>query len=365
MRRALALAGLLLGGAVSAPAPSAIRAVKVQLVAPLTGPDARPSTKRADVCGTDLGLPASLNGTLYLAFGDTFGYDGDTCAPFGPNWRSNVLGWTTDADPSDGLTWSGWHAGADGRATAVVEGAHQPAFTGERGEQTRIPTALIALGGQLVLHTMSVHGFAQKGGEWTCNFSQFVVSGDRGRTWQPKGPHVGERSGTFNMLALSKDAGRGNAGGRFVYILGTPCGRFGDARLARAPADQLTNPAAWRYYAGHARGGAPLWSRAARDAVVVVRGPFGEASLSWNAYLNRWTSSFFNERSAALELRDAPNPWGPWSAPHTLATARDYPQLYGAFTSAALQRDGGRTVYFVMSQYGPYNTYLMRADLTR
>jgi len=46
-------------------------------------------------------------------------------------------------------------------------------------------------------------------------------------------------------------------------------------------------------------------------------------------------------------------------------SSADYPGLYGAFLSPRLQEDYGRVVYFVMSQWGPYNTFLMRAAFER
>lgn len=74
--------------------------------------------------------------------------------------------------------------------------------------------------------------------------------------------------------------------------------------------------------------------------------------------------TYLNENTACLELREADHLWGPWTAPHTLVRAKDYPQLYGAFMTPSFLRDNGRTLFFVMSQYGPYNTFIMRAQLT-
>ncbi len=74
--------------------------------------------------------------------------------------------------------------------------------------------------------------------------------------------------------------------------------------------------------------------------------------------------NYLNENTAVLELREAEHLWGPWTAPHTLATANDYPQLYGAFMTPSFLRDNGRSLFFVMSQYGPYNTFIMKAQLT-
>ena len=352
-----------LSTATRGPAPSVLTSLSVTQVAVLTGPDAITPTRAADICGTDLGIPATLNGKLYVAFGDTFGYDGNTCTPFGPNWRSNVLGLSSDSTLDDGLSWDGWHTRpGDSKAVAVVEGAHQPALT---GEQTKIPTAMIGLGPTLVLHYMSISGFASKGGVWSCNYSQFVTSNDGGLTWQKQGQHVGGQAGHFNMLALSADLGRDNRSGHYVYALGTTCGRFGNAQLARARPANLTDVSTWEYYSGQTTRGTPRWTPSPNQATEAVPGPVGEASLNWNAYLDRWTYSYLNEGTASLELREAVHPWGPWSAPHVLATAKQYPQLYGAFSSHALQRNNGKTMYFIMSRFGPYNTYLMRAELSK
>ncbi|HEX2864973.1 MAG TPA: hypothetical protein VHN99_10430 [Deinococcales bacterium] len=55
----------------------------------------------------------------------------------------------------------------------------------------------------------------------------------------------------------------------------------------------------------------------------------------------------------------------PWSAPVTLARIADHPQPHGAFMTPAFVKDGGKTVHFVMSQFGPYNTFVMKASLER
>jgi Domain of unknown function (DUF4185) len=73
--------------------------------------------------------------------------------------------------------------------------------------------------------------------------------------------------------------------------------------------------------------------------------------------------TYLNEHTASLELREADHLWGPWTPPHTLVTAREYPQLYGAFMTPSFLREDGRSLFFVMSQYGPYNTFIMKAEL--
>ena len=73
--------------------------------------------------------------------------------------------------------------------------------------------------------------------------------------------------------------------------------------------------------------------------------------------------TYLNENTASIELREAEEPWGPWSAPIVLTTAHDYPQLYGAFMTPSFLKDEGKTFYFILSMYGPYNTFLMKATL--
>lgn len=351
--RWLALAGLLMVGEKSfsqEPRPL-IRSVETVEVAPLTGPKAPGDMRTPDICGSDIGTMTELGGSIYFAFGDTFGYRGEDCPKFGPNWRSNVLATTSDHDPSDGITLEGWLSAPDGTAVAVTEGAHQPAFTDEDGEQTRIPTALVAVGERIYLHYMSVHGFAAHGGVWSCNFSRFVYSNDRGATWFESEENFGGRSTDFNMLALTTHGG-------YVYAIGTPCGRFGPARAARVVADDtLLDPDAWRYFDGSG------WSSNRDNAVEVIPAPVGEGSLVWNPGLQRWLYSYLNEQTVSLELREANNPWGPWSEPVVLASAGHFPQLYGAFMTPSFIDDDGRTLYYVMSRFGPYNAFLMKAEL--
>lgn len=122
---------------------------------------------------------------------------------------------------------------------------------------------------------------------------------------------------------------------------------------------------AWEYL-GAANPGEtePSWTKDFNSAAEVVAAPVGEASVLWNSAIQRWMYTYLNEHTASLELREADHLWGPWTAPHTLATAKDYPQLYGAFMTPSFLRDDGRSLFFVMSQYGSYNTFIMKAELT-
>jgi hypothetical protein len=336
-----------------------IKEIRVEKVGALTGLSSPTEMKSIDVCGTDLGTMTEIGNRIFFAFGDTFGYDGDICRGVGgPNWRSNVFASTTDHNPADKVVLEDWLRGPDGKATAVAEGAHQPAFTGLDGEQTKIPTAMVSVGDRIYLHYMSVHGFGTAGGVWDCNYSKFVYSDDLGKTWKQSDLKFGERDSNFNMLALTSEAGRGNEQREYIYAMGTPCGRFGSARLARVRKENILNTDAWEYFNGNRD-----WTPTSRDAIEIIPAPVGEGSILWNPSIQRWMYTYLNERTASLELREAECPWGEWSSPHIVATAAQFPQPYGAFLTPSFLKDNGRTLYFIMSMYGAYNTFVMKATL--
>ena len=341
------------------PAESKIKEIRVERIRALTGIDSPTEMKSLDVCGTDIGTMTEIGNRIFFAFGDTFGYDGDICRGIGgPNWRSNVFASTTDHNPAEGLILDDWLRGPDGKAIAIVEGNHQPAFTGVDGEQTKIPTAMVSVGTRIYLHYMSVHGFSAAGGVWDCNYSKLIYSDDLGKTWKESDFKFGEGDSNFNMLALTNEPGRGNEQQAYIYAMGTPCGRFGSVRLGRVRKENMLKNDSWEFFsAGH------RWTANPAEAIEIISGPVGEASILWNAGIQRWMYTYLNEKTASIELREAELPWGEWSAPHVVATAAQYPQLYGAFLTPSFLKDNGKTLYFIMSMYGPYNTFVMKATL--
>jgi hypothetical protein len=357
------LVALMLDSAAAGEIRSRITSIVTSKVCSLTGPEALTDQKAVDVCGTDLGIMTELNGRIYFAFGDTFGYEGESCRGVGgPNWRSSVFGSTADRDPANGVRLTDWLHDATGRAIAIVQGAHQPPFAAANSEQTKIPTSMVAVDRTIYLHYMSVRGFAPKGGVWECNYSTWVYTDDLGKTWHECAVPFGGRASNFNMLALTAAVAPDNPDGGYVYTLGTPCGRFGAARLGRVPKDRILDFSAWEYFVGSG-GAGDQWTRNFDKAIDVLPAPIGEASVLWNPTIQRWMYTYLNENTASLELREGEHLWGPWTTPQVLATARDYPQLYGAFMTPSFLRDNGRALYFVMSQFGPYNTFIMKAEL--
>ena len=91
--------------------------------------------------------------------------------------------------------------------------------------------------------------------------------------------------------------------------------------------------------------------------------PVGELSVVWNDYLDRWIMTYLDEPQHGIVIRDAPALTGPWSDTQVVVSSVDYPSLYGSYLHPLAS--SGETIYFNMSQWGPYNVLLMRARLVR
>lgn len=346
----LLLASLPLADPIAEPA-SALSVNTVTRVAKLTGADSMNSTDtKYAVQATDLGtMWDNGNGQVLMAFGDTYGegWGGNGAGPRTADWRCNVLARSTDSNLSDGLTFQDMVVDSPGHAKQIL-----PCKKITNDEETVIPTAGIAVGGRQYLHYMSVNRWGAAG-SWYTNYGGFAYSDDNGTTWTK---HASARwvndstwSNKFQMAALVR------AGG-YVYMFGTPNGRFGGVRLARVPEAEVLTKTAWRYWDGTG------WVATEGAAAVVAAAPVGELSVAYNSKYNRWLMTYLDEDRGAIVLREAPSVVGPWSGAQVLADKNQYPDLYGAYIHP--WTNGGDDLYFAMSQWVPYNVYLMRATLS-
>ena len=321
-------------------------------VAQITGRDSINRTDRVGVYGCDLGSVFQDGARTYFLFGDTFGRrpEGHVGAG-GENWRSNTMAWTTASDPSHGITLDGWITDASGTAKEILSSKKV-----EGDEVTVIPTNGVAANGALYIFFMSVRHWGAPG-YWDCTYSGIARSMDGGRTWAklpfPRWPG----DGGFVQVSIWKQ-------GEDLLIWGIPSGRHGGVSLMRVPQAGIEDAESYRYYSGQ-RDGGPSWSPDSRDAARIIDPPVGELSAAWDAYLGRWILTYLNEDSHNLEIREGAAPWGPWGPARMLVSARRYPGLYGAFLCPGWLADGGRVIYFTMSQWAPYNVFLMRAALDR
>ena len=325
----------------------------VRRVAQVTGPDSPNRTDRFEIAGQDLGSMFQADGKTWLVFGDTFGQrePGQTGGG-GTEWRSNALAWTTDTDPADGLTIGGYVADDIGWAKELIDSKKVDGV-----EMTTIPTYGFTAGGAMYLAYMSVRHWGEPG-EWETNYAGFAKSTDQGQTWirldAPRWP------GDSNFIQVSTVRV-----GDDMYFWGVPHGRFGGVRLMKVPAGDVERQDAYRYFTGTGADGGPRWSADPAAARTIVDDTVGELSVVWNPYLSRWLMSYTNGRAESAVIREGVTPWGPWGDAVTLLSQSDEPGLYAPYMAPQYVADGGRTIYFTLSLWNPYNVYWYRADLVR
>lgn len=339
---------------VATPAAATSAHTPTSLVQKITGPNSPNNTYGLwNVKGTDLGiLWDNGSGQVLAAFGDTFGdaWIGPGGGTFGAgdlNWRSNVLLRSSDTNLSDGMSFASAVTGPDGRAREIIPGLHQGNDAG--GEVTKIPTAGIAVGSRQYLSFMSVRHWGVPG-QWDTNYAKLAYSDDNGTTWNyGSTPTWNNPSGTdgFQMQAFVRSGG-------YLYVYGTPSGRSGAIRLARVPEAQILTQSAYQYWNGSA------WiTNNVAAATPVVGAPAAELSVHYDSYSGRFLMMYLSGED--IIMRTATSPTGPWSSAQVVVGSADYPGMYGGYIHPW---SSGGNIYFAMSQWDPYNVYLMRVRIT-
>lgn len=341
------IAMVLLSGLVSAgPAQASSAHSPAIVVSKMTGPGSVSATDANwKIKATDLGVMwDNGSGEIIAAFGDTFG---DTWQPPGANgndWRSQVLLRSTDRNLADGMSFSSAATDAPGHAKELI-----PSKKIDGDEITVIPTAGVSVGTRQYLAYMSVRHWGEPG-VWATNHSSIAYSDDNGQNWVTGGPRWDNLGGDnhFQMTAFVRRDG-------FVYMYGTPNGRNGAAYLARVPEAAVLDKAAYRYWTGSA------WQPGPDTlATPVVAAPVSELSVQFNAFTGKWLMTYL--KGSDVVLRTAPAPTGPWSGPAVVAGFADFPGLYGGFMHPW---SSGPNVYLALSEWTPYNVYLIRVTLNR
>lgn len=330
-------------------APVALPRVEaVRLVEQVTGHgSANRTDMRWQVDGTDLGLMWETEpGRIAMVFGDTFGKGWSAGEVGGPDWRSNVLAYSTDRDLSDGLTLD----------TMVQDSrCHAAELLGSRKiknwETTTIPTSGFALGGRQYLSFMSVNRWSRIPGMWWTNYGGIAYSDDGGSTWV-KDQHARWDNlfglGRFQVTAMVPH-------GDHVYMFGTPNGRIGVIGLARVPKAEVLNKTAYQYWV-HG-----TWAPAAENqATPLVAGIASELSVRVDPGTGLWQMSYLDPARGAIVLRTAADPQGSWTEPVQLVSTADYPKAYGGFLHPW---STSRDLYLAISEWDSYNVYLLHARL--
>lgn len=344
-----------------APAPPAPTVKEVHPVSQITGPGSQNRTNmRWQVTGTDLGLMwESKPGQVAVMFGDTFG--GSWQPGEVPNktnqWRSNVLGFSSDRDLAHGLKIDRMVTDKQCHAAELLQSRKIRNF-----EETVIPTSGFALGNRQYVSYMSVRRWSYIPGMWWTNYGGLAWSDDDGQTWTKSDFARWDELlgvGEFQVAAMVPH-------GAYVYMFGTPNGRIGTIALARVPTSQLLNKSAYQYWNNGTWAPSPgiqLVPRGLTGQTVaspIVSGISAELSVRYNEDAHRWEMSYLDPLTSAIVLRVAETPQGAWSDEAPLIHTADYPQAYGGFIHPW---STAKDLYFTVSEWNPYNVFLMHATL--
>ncbi len=323
------------------------RVQSTRKVAQTTGASSPNRTDRFNVCGADYGIMFAWQDRTYLAFGDT-----RSCRP-AADQRPDTLAFSSDTEPADGLRIDGWITDSRGEAKTL--------FVADGDALTVVPTAGIGLGETAYIFYTNIISWDSPPGAWSCSRSSIASASARDQgAWNKHIDSISWGPGGFNQLAVMRDPAPGST---ILYFFGTPCGRFGSVKLMMVDERSILDKSAYRYFAGVDADGGPAWSADESSAVTVAGGPAGEISAGFNPYLQQYVLTYVDQPKEGIVMREAPLPWGPWSPPLVIARDADFRQLYGAFTAPAFMKDNGKTFYYTMSQYGPYNTFWMETTL--
>lgn len=337
-----------------------VQVVQTRLIGQVTGVS---SMNRTDelwgVHGTDLGFlwdagpgPDGRK-RVFCMFGDTYGpgWGGFGAGPRNADWRTNTLFSSTDTDLDDGLYFDACLSrSAGGASQAIPRSRLNPTRRYPFPEHTMIPNSGITVDGVHHVHWMSVLYWGD-GGRWRTFQSGIASSFDDGRTWsKPLGGHWPNPTGRnrFQIGAFTRDE-------EWVYLFGTTNGRWGPAYLARVAPDRVARVGAYQYFDGAG------WQPRQHRAAAVLPGPVGEMSVVRHSGLGLWLAMYLDESRAQIVLRSAPEITGPWSDAVPVASGTEFPALYGGFMHP--WGVTGNEMYWVMSQWGPYNVFWMRSEL--
>lgn len=322
---------------------------EVSMVQKVTGASSTNRTdKRWQVNGTDLGIMwESQPGEVAVAFGDTVGRGFHPPGGQGDDWRSNVLGFSTDANLADGLTIDKFVQDSRCHAAEVLSSRKI-----DNVEITTIPTSGFAIGSRQYMSYMSIRTWNSIPTTWFTNHGGIAFSDDGGQTWT-KDPYARWDNifglGRFQVAAMVPQGG-------YVYMFGTPNTRLGEVALARVPEADVLNKSAYQYWSDGE------WTPVGgpRAATPIIRGTAGELSVDYDDARGVWRIGYLDTLRTGITLRESDAPQGTWSEPVRMVGVESYPELYGGFIHPWSTAED---LYFTISTWSDYNVFLMRAEL--
>jgi len=136
----------------------------------------------------------------------------------------------------------------------------------------------------------------------------------------------------------------------WLYVYGrvmTEPGRYG-AALARVKPEDLPLREKYSYYSVEAASGA--WTDDVSEASVALEDAPEEFSVSYNDFLKSYLAVSLDQATGRVLARQAPEPWGPWSAGAALLACKEADYCEGAKEQAVFAADGGRKIFLTLEK---------------
>lgn len=303
----------------------------------------------------DLGSMFYLDGAVYMCFGDTYQFENQR-----GNWYRNSMAKITDLESyKTGLKFD-WMR----KTSATCDHGLVGGRTGG-DDQSIIATSGIGINqngvNTLYMHLMYIRKWVSYGTHWEINGSTWAYSTDDGASWKVQ-ECMFEGDTNFAQIACHQI-------GDEVYIWGAGITGTSSVKLAKVPASEILNIDAYRYFTGTDANGEPMWSENEDDAVAVIDSLNREFSVAYNPGLDCYLMTTLDNVNQQMILRDAENPWGPWSKP-VLLFDESYVEhedpvdhhFYGCYMNSAFMDNGGKTVYMTLNKWVPYNISWVKVE---
>lgn len=333
----------------------------VNKISYITGPNSINSELllSAGARGTDLGIPFKLpDGKMMLLYGDTFSSDNMSGL-----WNSNFMAITSDKKLSDGLTFDEVVTNDIGAVKPFAQGAHQDGDENNKNvEVTKIPTGGISIGNDVYIFYMSIRYWGTSG-SWNVTYNQAVKAKDstykewkevEGLRWNDDELYY---AGQIYPFANPQDE-------QNIYFTSIPGGRSDGAIMFRVAKDKFEQKDQYEYLTA-----ANVWTKGDAGIKALNENPYyvlspsvSEPSLMYSTYLNKWIYSTLRGTNICFAVSD--NVAGLYKDIYTVATASDFPGLYGGFINSSFTDTDGQRIYIQLSQWTPiYNTSLVEVVL--
>jgi hypothetical protein len=363
------------------------------------------------IVGTDLGVPVEFQNKLYLLFGDTSNHDATPSAelsniivataplPINPNSCLTL----TENRTTDGVVREGINRATFQNFMQTFRGTIE-SICGPVGAFRAIPIAALTLnvGGVSKIYVWYM-GTTQMGacGLAGTNFIGLATSTNginfnpvSGATWGPE-PYV---NGTDPNTLSNRPRfllGALQANG-YVYTYWTKAYRQNYVYIARVLPSNATDPYAYEFLVQTPNG--DVWERSPSKLHPNAKNIFGtpaqgdhrvtEFSIQYNSYIGGYVAGYFGvggpgspERpleNSGYYLRTGKDPWGPFALQHAFKLTNPYEAQwrrkkgsncfdqsfngnYGMYLHPRLMN--GQDLYFIISSWGHYNTFLMKLTL--